>query len=239
MPLKLLAEAHVFQLLRRSSSRSSVKQCTLHWIRTRLCHVGLPCNAPSCRRLYVFMTLPSRTFKTTLSVLLGTPRTNATVTCRCLSRIAHFRSAGWLRSTAVSHSAWNCTIQIRNWNRIHSLVSGIHWASAIHLVNWHACAYLSSNSGRWHVKNVKPTANGEPQEVKIKVRINMNGVVLVTSANLVDKKAAKAIEEPTPAENAENGNSMDTQEVSSLSFHSCVTVFLPNCWFVCFVLEIN
>lgn len=43
--------------------------------------------------------------------------------------------------------------------------------------------------GRWYVKNIKPTANGEPQEVKIKVRINGNGVILITSANLVDKKA--------------------------------------------------
>lgn len=68
------------------------------------------------------------------------------------------------------------------------------------------------------MKNIKPTANGEPQEVKIKVRINNNGVILVTSANLVDKKAIKVAEEPTPADNSsgstENGNNMDTQEVS-------------------------
>lgn len=80
---------------------------------------------------------------------------------------------------------------------------------------------IQLNIGRWQVKNVKPTANGEAQEVKIKVRINPNGVILVTSANLVDKKAVKAAEEQIAADNSsgstENGNNMDTQEVSSFS----------------------
>lgn len=73
------------------------------------------------------------------------------------------------------------------------------------------------DAGRWHVKNIKPTSNGDAQEVKIKVRINNNGVILVTSANLVDKKAAKAVEDGSPGDNTsgtENGNNMDTQEVS-------------------------
>lgn len=83
------------------------------------------------------------------------------------------------------------------------------------------------NLGRWHVKNIKPT--GEPQEVKIKVRININGVILVTGANLVDKKAAKAIEEPTSVDNnssgsTENGNNMDTQEVSLHIHYSWRTI---------------
>jgi heat shock protein len=35
---------------------------------------------------------------------------------------------------------------------------------------------------------VKPNANGEAQEVKIKVRINHNGVILISSAQMVEKK---------------------------------------------------
>lgn len=65
--------------------------------------------------------------------------------------------------------------------------------------------------GRWHVKNIKPTASGEAQEVKIKVRINSNGVILITSANVVDKKAVKAEES---AANDNGDNNMETQEVS-------------------------
>lgn len=68
-------------------------------------------------------------------------------------------------------------------------------------------------AGRWHVKNIKPTPNGEPQEVKVKVRINVNGVILVPSANVVDKKAK--IEEQSPVDNGTaDTNNMDvSQEV--------------------------
>lgn len=71
-------------------------------------------------------------------------------------------------------------------------------------------------AGRWQIKNIKPTSNGEPQEVKIKVRINPNGVILITSANLVDKKAAKAEADQQSVDNGNgnDANSMDTQEVS-------------------------
>lgn len=57
------------------------------------------------------------------------------------------------------------------------------------------------------MKNIKPTANGEPQEVKVRVRINPNGVILVTSANLVDKKKAEEM-------NVENGNDANNMEVT-------------------------
>lgn len=68
------------------------------------------------------------------------------------------------------------------------------------------CFFKKIITGRWHVKNIKPTANGEPQEVKIKVRLNANGVILVTSANLVDKKKAEEIA-------ADNGNAGDANNM--------------------------
>lgn len=49
-----------------------------------------------------------------------------------------------------------------------------------------------STIGRWRVQDVKPNALGESQEVKIKVRINANGLVLISSATMVDKKEAEA-----------------------------------------------
>ena len=61
-------------------------------------------------------------------------------------------------------------------------------------------------SGRWRVKDVQPNPNGESQEVKIKVRINQNGIVLISNATMVDKKDAVEQEngdgatEPTPVE---------------------------------------
>lgn len=106
---------------------------------------------------------------------------------------------------------------IRCLNRIHSLVSAIDSFHLLETLNTNYLLfvrYILCIAGRWHVKNIKPTANGEPQEVKIKVRINNNGIILVTSANVVDKKAIKVDEPATPTDNGDNGNKMDVQEVS-------------------------
>lgn len=58
--------------------------------------------------------------------------------------------------------------------------------------------------GSFHIKDIKPNANGDPQEVKIKVRINQNGIVLVSSATMVEKRES---DEPvTPPATATNGD---------------------------------
>lgn len=59
------------------------------------------------------------------------------------------------------------------------------------------------------MKNIKPGPQGEPQEVKIKVRINSNGVIQLTSANLVEKKP----KEDTPIDNGNTENMDVSQEV--------------------------
>ncbi|XP_031630545.1 heat shock 70 kDa protein 4 isoform X2 [Contarinia nasturtii] len=64
--------------------------------------------------------------------------------------------------------------------------------------------------GRWYVKNIKPTATGEAQEVKIKVRINSNGVIQLTSANIVDKKPKE--EAPNDNGNTDTNNMEVAQE---------------------------
>ncbi|XP_065083978.1 heat shock 70 kDa protein 4L isoform X2 [Ochlerotatus camptorhynchus] len=56
--------------------------------------------------------------------------------------------------------------------------------------------------GAFHVKDIKPNANGDPQEVKIKVRINQNGIVLVSSATMVEKREN---EEPVTPPATANG----------------------------------
>ncbi|SPP76113.1 heat shock 70 kDa protein 4 isoform X2 [Drosophila guanche] len=59
--------------------------------------------------------------------------------------------------------------------------------------------YPDQTIGVWKVKDVKPNERGEGQEVKLKVRINNNGIVLISSATLVEKKEA---EEAAAAEQA-------------------------------------
>ncbi|CAH1718640.1 unnamed protein product [Chironomus riparius] len=86
--------------------------------------------------------------------------------------------------------------------------------------------------GEWQVKDVKPSANGEAQEVKVKVRINHNGLLLVASAQMVEKKEVQDAEqnganegdamqtnaqpsptEPNPQEGQQTNEAMDTTSV--------------------------
>lgn len=70
--------------------------------------------------------------------------------------------------------------------------------------------------GRWHVKDVKPNAAGESQEVKIKVRINTNGLVLISNATMIDKK--DEAEAAAAAEAADNSNPDTVEEVSQMGY---------------------
>ncbi|XP_017005718.2 heat shock 70 kDa protein 4 isoform X2 [Drosophila takahashii] len=81
--------------------------------------------------------------------------------------------------------------------------------------------YPDQTIGVWKVKDVKPTERGEGQDVKLKVRINNNGIVLISSATLVEKKEAEeaaaaaeqAASEEKPGEQANNaGESADGQQ---------------------------
>lgn len=78
---------------------------------------------------------------------------------------------------------------------------------------------------------MKPSPSGEPQEVKVKVRINQNGILLISSAQMIERKesndenGANENEPQSPTEAAPGaeaptqptGEPMDTQEVSFLS----------------------
>lgn len=46
------------------------------------------------------------------------------------------------------------------------------------------------------VKDIRPTPDGKPQKVKVKVRINLHGVMTVSSASLIEAKEATGSESP-------------------------------------------
>ncbi|XP_053599768.1 97 kDa heat shock protein isoform X2 [Plodia interpunctella] len=58
--------------------------------------------------------------------------------------------------------------------------------------------------GQWHIRDVQPTSEGESQKVKLKVRVNINGIITVASASLVEKKQESAQNENIEMENSEN-----------------------------------
>lgn len=48
--------------------------------------------------------------------------------------------------------------------------------------------YPDNIIGKWYINDVKPNEKGEAQEVKVKIRINHHGIVLISSASLIEKK---------------------------------------------------
>ncbi|CAK1551751.1 unnamed protein product [Leptosia nina] len=48
--------------------------------------------------------------------------------------------------------------------------------------------YPDTFIGQWNIKDVQPTPEGESQKVKLKVRVNIHGIITVASASLVEKK---------------------------------------------------
>lgn len=85
--------------------------------------------------------------------------------------------------------------------------------------------------GEWKVNDVKPAVTGEAQEVKVKVRINQNGILLISSAQMLEKKDAAEEQNganeaepqsPTETSPAQDGQApasdpMETQDVSQTS----------------------
>merc|ERR1712038_1013402 len=67
--------------------------------------------------------------------------------------------------------------------------------------------YPEKHIGVFEIGDVRPTAEGGSQKVKVKVRINPNGIFGVSSANLVEKHE---IEEEVPAE-AKPEDQMETE----------------------------
>nr|XP_032512201.1 heat shock 70 kDa protein 4 isoform X1 [Danaus plexippus plexippus] len=62
--------------------------------------------------------------------------------------------------------------------------------------------YPDTLIGQWNIKDVQPTAEGESQKVKLKVRVNIHGIITVASASLLEKKQDSAQNENVEMENA-------------------------------------
>ncbi|CRK96451.1 CLUMA_CG009967, isoform A [Clunio marinus] len=55
--------------------------------------------------------------------------------------------------------------------------------------------------GEWKVNDVKPSSTGDAQEVKVKVRINHNGILLISSAQMVEKREVQEEQQQNGSEN--------------------------------------
>lgn len=73
--------------------------------------------------------------------------------------------------------------------------------------------YADTNKfiGQFMVKGVKPDAEGQNQKVKVKARININGIFSIVGATLVEKQE-KGSEEPEESMDISNGTNNSNQQ---------------------------
>ncbi|XP_045459661.1 97 kDa heat shock protein [Melitaea cinxia] len=71
--------------------------------------------------------------------------------------------------------------------------------------------YPDTFIGQWNIRDVQPTAEGESQKVKLKVRVNIHGIITVASASLVEKKQDSSQNENVEMENS-NDNTQGSQD---------------------------
>lgn len=68
-----------------------------------------------------------------------------------------------------------------------------------------------SFAGVFTIKNVKSTPDGESAKVKVKVRVNLNGILTVASASLIEKREAVQDKEEDEAQQ-QPPNNMDVDQ---------------------------
>lgn len=69
-------------------------------------------------------------------------------------------------------------------------------------------------TGTYTIKNVKPTPEGELSKVKVKVRINLNGILTIVSASLIEKRelTQQEKEEEEKQQQQQQQNNMDVDQ---------------------------
>lgn len=65
-------------------------------------------------------------------------------------------------------------------------------------------------TGTWTVKDIRPNAEGKAQKVKVKVRINLHGIMTVLSASMFEAK--ESTENDTVEENQQKEQDTQTQK---------------------------
>ncbi|CAD1476099.1 unnamed protein product [Heterotrigona itama] len=77
-------------------------------------------------------------------------------------------------------------------------------------------SYSQTYIGTYAIKNVKPTPEGEFSKVKVKVRINLNGILTIVSASLIEKRELtqqeKEEEEKQQQQQQQNNMDIDQQQ---------------------------
>ncbi|CAH2000460.1 unnamed protein product [Acanthoscelides obtectus] len=65
--------------------------------------------------------------------------------------------------------------------------------------------YPDKEIGKWVIKDIRPNADGKPQKVKVKARVNLHGIMTISSASLFEAKETPEPETPEEQQAAKGG----------------------------------
>ncbi|XP_044748143.1 heat shock 70 kDa protein 4 isoform X2 [Coccinella septempunctata] len=65
--------------------------------------------------------------------------------------------------------------------------------------------YPDKNIGTWIIKDVRPNSEGKAQKVKVKVRLNLHGIMSISSASMYEAKSTAEPETPEEQQQEQNG----------------------------------
>nr|CAI5825830.1 unnamed protein product [Callosobruchus analis] len=78
--------------------------------------------------------------------------------------------------------------------------------------------------GKWVIKDIRPNAEGKPQKVKVKVRVNLHGIMTISSASLFE---AKETPEPEPSEEQQATKGGENAEKDKKKKQTVKSIELP------------
>ncbi|KAF5284581.1 hypothetical protein FQR65_LT02407 [Abscondita terminalis] len=75
--------------------------------------------------------------------------------------------------------------------------------------------YVDRSIGMWTVKDIHPTSDGKSQKVKVKARINLHGIMNISSASLIESKESPEADGPDDNQEKANENAEPPQNETS------------------------
>ncbi|XP_023018225.2 heat shock protein 70Cb isoform X1 [Leptinotarsa decemlineata] len=75
--------------------------------------------------------------------------------------------------------------------------------------------YPDHDLGTWVIKDIRPNAEGKPQKVKVKVRVNLHGIMTISSASMYEAKESPEPESPEETQQSQKDAPESEQQNSN------------------------
>lgn len=104
--------------------------------------------------------------------------------------------------------------RLLNVHRKDSMTVNVHYEAG-------SVPYPDPFIGTFQVNGIRPDANGEAQEVKVKLRIDHNGIILIPNATMYERSESEEPRSPSPTTNGDQKSGDAAQNQASPQVEEC------------------